>query len=126
MIHKFKKEFIETEVGKIIYYIRGDGPPVLLLHGYPQYSLMWEETALLLSDKYTTIIPDLRGYGESAKPKGLFDHSNYSKREMAKDMIQIMDNLKYHQLLWDGICDAFLPSSRSRWYPAVALIFALG
>ena len=56
---------------------------------------MWEETALLLSDKYTTIIPDLRGYGESAKPKGLFDHSNYSKREMAKDMIQIMDNLKY-------------------------------
>ena len=95
MIHKFKKEFIETEVGKIIYYIRGDGPPVLLLHGYPQYSLMWEETALLLSDKYTTIIPDLRGYGESAKPKGLFDHSNYSKREMAKDMIQIMDNLKY-------------------------------
>ena len=49
----------------------------------------------LLSDKYTTIIPDLRGYGESAKPKGLFDHSNYSKREMAKDMIQIMDNLKY-------------------------------
>ena len=95
MIYKFKKEFIETEVGKIIYYIRGDGPPVLLLHGYPQYSLMWEETALLLSDKYTTIIPDLRGYGESAKPKGLFDHSNYSKREMAKDMIQIMDNLKY-------------------------------
>ena len=95
MIYKFKREFIETEVGKIIYYIRGDGPPVLLLHGYPQYSLMWEETALLLSDKYTTIIPDLRGYGESAKPKGLFDHSNYSKREMAKDMIQIMDNLKY-------------------------------
>ena len=75
MIYKFKREFIETEVGKIIYYIRGDGPPVLLLHGYPQYSLMWEETALLLSDKYTTIIPDLRGYGESAKPKGLFDHS---------------------------------------------------
>ena len=46
MICKFKKEFIETEVGKIIFYIRGDGPPVLLLHGYPQYSLMWEETAL--------------------------------------------------------------------------------
>ena len=56
---------------------------------------MWEETALLLSDKYTTIIPDLRGYGESAKPKGLFDHSNYSKRGGGKDMIQIMDNLKY-------------------------------
>ena len=98
MIHKFKKEFIETEVGKIIYYIRGDGPPVLLLHGYPQYSLMWEETALLLSDKYTTIIPDLRGYGESAKPKGLFDHSNYSKRE------SIMESKKSgNKIIWGRV-----------------------
>ena len=56
---------------------------------------MWEESALLLSQKYTTIIPDLRGYGESAKPKGLPDHSNYSKRAMANDLIQIMDSLKY-------------------------------
>ena len=56
---------------------------------------MWEEVALLLSQKYTTIIPDLRGYGESVKPKGLPDHSNYSKRAMANDLIQIMDSLKY-------------------------------
>ena len=94
MLNNFTKNSIITDIGKIIYYKRGDGPPVLLLHGYPQFSLMWEETALLLSDKYTTIIPDLRGYGESAKPKGLPDHSNYSKRAMANDHIQIMDNLK--------------------------------
>ena len=95
MIDGYKKNFIETEIGKIIFYSRGSGPPVLLLHGYPQYSLMWEETAFILSEKYTTIIPDLRGYGESAKPKGLPDHSNYSKRAMAKDLIKIMDFLRY-------------------------------
>ena len=90
MIYKFKREFIETEVGKIIYYIRGDGPPVLLLHGYPQYSLMWEETALLLSDKYTTIIPDLRGYGDSDKPKSDDKHYTYSKKSMAYDQNELM------------------------------------
>ena len=95
MIDGYKKNFIKTEIGKIIFYSRGSGPPVLLLHGYPQYSLMWEETAFILSEKYTTIIPDLRGYGESAKPKGLPDHSNYSKRAMAKDLIKIMDFLRY-------------------------------
>ena len=95
MLNNFTKNSIITDIGKIIYYKRGDGPPVLLLHGYPQFSLMWEESALLLSQKYTTIIPDLRGYGESAKPKGLPDHSNYSKRAMANDLIQIMDSLKY-------------------------------
>ena len=95
MLNNFTKNSVITDIGKIIYYKRGDGPPVLLLHGYPQFSLMWEESALLLSQKYTTIIPDLRGYGESAKPKGLPDHSNYSKRVMANDLIQIMDSLKY-------------------------------
>ena len=97
MLKNFTKNSIITDIGKIIYYKRGDGPPVLLLHGYPQFSLMWEESALLLSQKYTTIIPDLRGYGESAKPKGLPDHSNYSKRAMANDLIQIMDSLKYQK-----------------------------
>ena len=97
MLNNFTKNSIITDIGKIIYYKRGDGPPVLLLHGYPQFSLMWEESALLLSQKYTTIIPDLRGYGESAKPKGLPDHSNYSKRAMANDLIQIMDSLKYQK-----------------------------
>ena len=100
MLNNFTKNSIVTDIGKIIYYKRGYGPPVLLLHGYPQFSLMWEESALLLSQKYTTIIPDLRGYGESAKPKGLPDHSNYSKRAMANDLIQIMDSLKYQNSLW--------------------------
>ena len=58
MINNFIKNSIITDIGKIIYYKRGDGPPVLLLHGYPQFSLMWEESALLLSQKYTTIIPN--------------------------------------------------------------------
>ena len=93
MMYGFKEDYITTEIGQIHFYTMGNGPPVLLLHGYPQCSLMWKETALILSQSYTTIIPDLRGYGNSAAPKGLDDHSNYSKRAMALDMIQIMDHL---------------------------------
>ena len=66
MMHNFKEDYITTEVGPIHFYKLGKGPPVLLLHGYPQCSLMWEETATILSENYTTIIPDLRGYGNSA------------------------------------------------------------
>ena len=93
MMHNFKEDYITTEVGPIHFYKLGKGPPVLLLHGYPQCSLMWEETATILSENYTTIIPDLRGYGDSAAPKGLHDHSNYSKRVMALDMVQVLDYL---------------------------------
>jgi haloacetate dehalogenase len=68
----------------------GNGPPVLLLHGYPETHAMWHKVAPALSRDYTVVCADLRGYGDSSKPKGLPDHSNYSKRAMAQDMVEVM------------------------------------
>ena len=71
----------------------GEGPPVLMLHGYPQSHVMWHRIAPQLAQHYTVVCPDLRGYGDSSKPKGLPDHSNYSKRVMAQDMVDVMRKL---------------------------------
>lgn len=68
----------------------GDGPPLLLLHGYPQTHVNWHRIAPALAARFTVIAPDLRGYGDSEKPPSSPDHSPYSKRAMALDMIEIM------------------------------------
>jgi len=72
----------------------GDGPPLLLLHGFPQTRAMWAEVAPLLAKNHAVICPDLRGYGESGKPQGL---ENYSFREMASDMLALMAQLGHRQ-----------------------------
>ncbi len=66
---------------------------LLLLHGFPQSHAMWNRVAHRLEKDYFLVMPDLRGYGDSAKPPGLPDHSTYSKRTMAQDMVDIMDLL---------------------------------
>ncbi|MEM9437395.1 MAG: alpha/beta hydrolase [Pseudomonadota bacterium] len=72
----------------------GDGPAVLLLHGYPQTSACWHAVApALVAAGYRVIAPDLRGYGVSDKPLSAADHSTYSKRAMAADQIALMDAL---------------------------------
>ena len=71
----------------------GAGPALLLLHGYPQTHAIWHRIAPKLARQYTVVCPDLRGYGDSSKPKGLPDHSNYSKRVMAQDMVDVMVRL---------------------------------
>jgi haloacetate dehalogenase len=68
----------------------GSGPPLLLLHGHPQTHLIWHRVADRLAKRYRVVCPDLRGYGDSSKPSGLPDHSNYSKRRMAADMLALM------------------------------------
>ena len=71
----------------------GRGPALLLLHGFPESHIMWHEIAPKLAQTFTVICPDLRGYGDSDKPVGLADHSNYSKRTMANDMVRLMQIL---------------------------------
>jgi len=66
---------------------------LLLLHGFPQSHVMWNRVAHHLAQHYFLVMPDLRGYGDSSKPAGLPDHSNYSKRTMAQDMVAVMDTL---------------------------------
>ena len=75
-------------------------PALVLLHGFPQTHAMWHRVAQALRDDFFLLMPDLRGYGDSAKPAGLTDHSNYSKRSMAADLIATADAL--------GVQDFFL------------------
>ena len=65
-------------------------PPLLLLHGFPQTHALWHRVAQQLKDDFFLVMPDLRGYGDSGKEPGLADHSNYSKRAMARDMVDVM------------------------------------
>lgn len=85
------------DVGEVSIFARYGGDPnapaLLLVHGYPETHLMWHQVAQRLRDRYFLVIPDLRGYGDSSKPVGLPDHSNYSKRAMANDLVAVMDQL---------------------------------
>ncbi|MCX7961944.1 MAG: alpha/beta hydrolase [Burkholderiales bacterium] len=84
--------------GATIHLVHGgDGPPVLMLHGYPQTHAMWHKVAPALARDYTVVCADLRGYGDSSKPRGLPDHSNYSKRAMAADMVDVMQALGFER-----------------------------
>jgi haloacetate dehalogenase len=89
----FKNRKIRTSGATINVTYGGRGTPVLLLHGYPETHAMWHKVAPQLARDYTVVCPDLRGYGDSSKPKGLPDHSNYSKRAMALDMAEVMTAL---------------------------------
>ncbi len=80
----------------------GDGPPILLLHGYPQTSQMWHKLILLLKDKYTLVATDLRGYGKSSKPISNSTHSTYSKRIMAQDQHLLMKKLGFNKYICIG------------------------
>jgi haloacetate dehalogenase len=73
----------------------GSGPPLLLLHGYPQSHLIWHRVAPALSQRFTVVASDLRGYGSSGKPASQPDHSTYSKREMARDQVALMARLGF-------------------------------
>src|SRR5919204_3071983 len=86
----FAERRVRTSGALINLVTGGEGSPVLLLHGYPETHAMWHKVAPELARDYTVVCPDLRGYGDSSKPKGLPDHSNYSKRAMALDMVEVM------------------------------------
>ncbi|WP_413719573.1 alpha/beta fold hydrolase [Silicimonas sp. MF1-12-2] len=85
----------ESDGITISYEVTGEGPPVLLLHGFPQNRAMWGEVAPALADRFTVVTADLRGYGASSKPEALPDLSNYSFREMAADQRRLMAALGF-------------------------------
>jgi haloacetate dehalogenase len=93
----FAHRRVRTSGATINLVARGDGPPVLLLHGYPETHAMWHAIAPALARDHAVVCPDLRGYGDSSKPRGLPDHSNYSKRAMAEDMVEVMRSLGHER-----------------------------
>jgi len=95
LFEEFERTRIETSEAEIELVRGGDGPPVLLLHGYPQTHAMWHLVAPALAEDFTVVATDLRGYGDSSKPCGKEDHSTYSKRAMASDQVSVMDSLGF-------------------------------
>src|SRR6266566_4547171 len=86
----FSRELIETS-GTSIHLLRnGAGPPLLLLHGYPETHVTWHKIAPQLAEHFSVYVPDLRGYGDSGKPEDGERHENYSFRAMAQDQVDVM------------------------------------
>lgn len=87
------------DVGDVVIHgvVGGSGPPLLLLHGYPQTHAMWHRVAPALAERFTVVATDLRGYGASGKPEGAPDHGDYSKRVMAADQIRVMASLGFER-----------------------------
>ena len=102
MFPDFKKEKMQLEEVSINYVIGGNGPPLLLLHGYPQTHVIWHKIAPALAEKYTVVASDLRGYGDSSKPPTDERHTPYAKRAMAKDQVQLMHQLGFDRFLLVG------------------------
>lgn len=92
-------QLVEGHEGvRIATTVFGDGPPLLLLHGYPEMRGMWRRVAPALADEFTIVATDLRGYGESDAPAG----ERYSKREMAADQLAVMTSLGFEDFFVAG------------------------
>lgn len=97
MFKRFQRGECNVNGVRIAYRKGGSGPPLLLLHGYPQTHVMWHQVADQLAEHFTVVAADLRGYGDSSKPDGGPRHEAYSKREMALDQVELMRVLGFER-----------------------------
>jgi len=95
MMDYFATSEIQTRETGIFVRSYGSGPPILLLHGFPQTHLMWRSVAPLLARNFAVVCADLRGYGRSGCPVSAPDHAPYAKRAMAQDMVTVMERLGF-------------------------------
>lgn len=102
MFEGFESKNISTSETTIHAVVGGSGPPLLLLHGYPQTHVMWHEVAPGLAERFTVVASDLRGYGDSGKPASDARHLVYSKRATARDQIELMESLGFRRFLVAG------------------------
>ena len=82
--------------------IGGAGPPLVCLHGYPQSHLTWRKVAPALAERYTVVLPDLRGYGASEIVSDATSAVAYSKRAMARDIVALMSALGWERFFLAG------------------------
>jgi haloacetate dehalogenase len=102
LLDGFRRSDVEVDGVRIATWVRGQGPPVLLLHGYPQTHVMWHVVAPRLVEGHTVVVTDLRGYGESDAPPGGDDHAGYAKRAMAADQVGVMGSLGFERFSVGG------------------------
>ena len=102
MFEGFTTQTLPGDGTDIHLVVGGHGPPLLLLHGYPQTHVCWHRVAPLLADSFTIVAPDLRGYGDSGKPATDATHVPYSKRRMAADQIRVMQQLGFKRFFVAG------------------------
>ena len=97
MFEGFKHIQVQTSDPEVKINLRygGNGPPILLIHGNPLTHVHWHLVAPRLAKDFTVVAVDLRGYGDSGKPRGKEDHSNYSFRRMAQDQVEVMQHLGF-------------------------------
>ena len=102
MFEGFTPDMIDA--GEAVIRVRhgGSGPPLLLLHGHPQTHAMWYKIAPRLAEDFSVVATDLRGYGESSKPPTTADHEPYSKRAMARDQVEVMQQLGFERFFVAG------------------------
>ena len=97
-------EALEIDTGKARIFARrgGNGPGLLLLHGFPETHVMWRDVAPSLARDFTVVCADLRGYGQSSCPPSAADHAPYAKRAMAADLVVLMAQLGFKRFLVAG------------------------
>ncbi len=102
MFDGFTRSLVDTGEATICVRSGGSGPPLLLLHGYPQTHVMWHLVAPRLARDFSVVAMDLRGYGDSSKPPTTADHEPYSKRAMARDAVAVMQHLGFERFAVAG------------------------
>lgn len=98
----FARSRVAVTGTEIAVAVAGSGPPLLLLHGFPQTMAMWHGVAPMLAEHFTVVCADLRGYGDSGRPEGGDDHAGYSKRTMAQDQVEVMTSLGFDRFAVAG------------------------
>lgn len=102
MFEGFNRQTVATQSVDINVLSHGSGAPLLLLHGYPQTHVMWHKIAPALAERFTVVVTDLRGYGDSGKPASDADHLSYCKRVMAQDQVDVMSALGFKSFFVAG------------------------
>ena len=102
MFEGFERLRVKTEEAEIEAVKKGGGPPLLLVHGYPQTKAMWHKIAPGLAERFTVVATDSRGYGASSRPPSDQNHAAYSKRRMAADLVEVMASLGFERFFVAG------------------------
>ena len=102
MFEGFESGIVDVGPTTIAFLRGGTGPPVLLLHGFPETHVMWHRIAPMLAEGFTVVCADLRGYGNSGTPSSTPDHAPYAKSAMAGDMVALMERLGFERFALVG------------------------